>query len=164
MALIEIIDEISDLVGKGVGLAIIRSELTILREQAEAVEGRLSAFEASTQNELLEGEIQRLRSELADAKAEIERHCVQQKEQTDSRHATIEEDILISLPLEGSPFGVTHEQVAQKKDISNDAAAFYLENLRRAELAGNTHRVGGPPVWYRTNTGNEYVFKHGLLT
>jgi hypothetical protein len=164
MALIAKIDEISDLLGKGAGLAIIRSELTILREQAEAVESRLSAFETSTQNDLLEEELERLRADLADAKAEIESFCVQQKEQTESdRHATIEEVILISLPLEGSPIGVSHEQIAQKNDISNDAAACYLENLRKAELAGNKIRAGGPTVWYRSNTGNEYLFRHGLL-
>jgi predicted nuclease with TOPRIM domain len=170
MALIDMIDRIDELLGAGAGTNIIRGQLTILRDQTEAMETRLTAFEANTQNESLQQENDRLRADLEAAKQEIDRiegelvveNFTPPQEQHETRHPEIEEQILKGLPADIQR-AINPRVLAQNFRIREEVFLVHLNHLKVARHADKVMNMGGPSLWWRTIAGAEYLFKHGLL-
>jgi len=73
MSLPELIDTIDGLLSSGATISAIRSQLVVLREQAEALEQRLGTLETNSRTAALTKESDRLRILLDEAYQTIER-------------------------------------------------------------------------------------------
>ena len=156
-------------------MSSIRSQLIVLREQAEALESRLSALEADSQNEPLRKENDRLRANLNEAFDEIERLRTAAEEQKEreayerelEQRATHEPDLpeqqLAVLQCVAAFPGYNHYGIAQELGIGEEVAMFHLEELRSADLVDRRGCAEHRWEFHPSQAGRRYLVGRGLL-
>jgi len=175
MPLVDQIDAIDGMLSGGKPLAAIRIPLQSLREQAEALESRLSALEAHPQDDVLRAENERLRVNLKEAFDEMENLRAAAKEQKEraaydremEQRATHEPELpeaqLAMLQFVASHPGYNHYGIAQDLGIGEEVAMFHLEELRSADLVERRGRAEHRWEFHPTQRGRRFLTKRGLL-
>jgi hypothetical protein len=91
MPLLELIDKIDNLVSNGSTISVVRGQLLVLREQAEALEEHLRTLESAPVDKALVAERDRLKLLLDEAYEQIERLQAEQHFERQSRERAIQQ-------------------------------------------------------------------------
>lgn len=166
MALTDAIDELFNLFGtkESWPSGTIRNHLTVLREQAEAMESDVGAFDSVVEQAALQVEVNRLKAELETAQAEINRLQTEQK--GEKRRNDPESDILRFLAADSQ---LTEGELAERLGVSWRMVGVHLRNLKKKRWVDSVedayisdeHPEHQP--WFLTHEGEDELARRGEL-
>src|SRR5882724_1562268 len=163
MSLPELIDTIDGLLSSGATISAIRSQLVVLREQAEALEQRLGTLETNSRTAALTKESDRLRILLDEAYQTIERlryEAAKNKTTRDDR-PEVEHRILQFLTQQSK---AGEQALSQQLGVTLERIRFHLQEFEKDGLLIGSHfYTGRASEWKLGQEGRRYLNDRNLL-
>ena len=153
-----LLDGFEKIINEHGSAVILKERIALANDKYAALEEKLSASELRAKN--LESNNQALRSDLQEAKIEIQNL----KKFTEKSHGDhldeVKEKILVLLASQDS----FENNIAQSLGISSQVAQFHLQDLSEMEFIYRSLSMTGQQFpWQLAQEGRRYLSKHGLL-
>lgn len=153
-----LLDGLEKLINEHGSAVILKERIALANDKYAALEEKLSTSEFRAKQ--LESENQVLRSDLQDAKIEIQNLKKLSEQSHSDRLDDIKERMLVLLASQDS----FENKIAQALGIGPQVAKFHLQDLSEMEFIYRSLSMTGQQFpWQLAQEGRRYLAKHGLL-
>lgn len=153
-----LLDGLEKLINEHGSAVILKERIALANDKYAALEQKLADSELRAKQ--LESDNQALRSDLQEAKVEIQNLKKLSEKSHSDRLEEVKEKILVLLASQDS----FENNIVQDLGISSQIAKFHLQDLSEMEFIYRSLSMTGQQFpWQLAQEGRRYLAKHGLL-
>lgn len=160
-----LLDGLEKLINEHGSATILKERIELANDKYAALEQKLADSELRAKQ--LESDNQALRSDLQEAKVEIQNLKKLTEKSHSDRLEEVKEKILL---LVSNRPDLTGQQIAQAVGVGETVAIFHLEELLAAQMVRDSYTMGSPitgakgkRMWAIIQAGRSYLIKHALI-